>query len=208
MTRQAFTITTGSGTIEQFDRGVAENLGWYVYLLVDPRDKSVFYVGKGAGQRCFDHLGEARARSADDPDDYEKLARIRQIEASGETVGILLLRHHLDQDDALMLEAACIDLLTGFANLGLTNRMGGRGTLESGLMSVVHANDLYGARPVTLDPEHRLVLIRISRSYHRGMAAGEIYEVTRNWWKIAEWRRDLANPGAPKWALGVANGIA
>jgi hypothetical protein len=39
------------------------------------------------------------------------------------------------------------------------------------------------------------------------MSRAEVYEATRNWWKIASWRCDLNNPGAPKWALGVANGI-
>lgn len=34
---------------------VAEQLGWYVYLLRDPRDAEVFYVGKGRGNRVFAH---------------------------------------------------------------------------------------------------------------------------------------------------------
>lgn len=193
--------------IEQFTRGVAEHLGWYVYVLVDPKDKSIFYVGKGTGDRCFAHIHEARGTSADSVGDYEKLARIRAIECANQEVGIHLLRHRLDENDALMLEAACIDLLNGFAGLELTNRVRGTDTEEFGLMSVTHANDKYGARPVTLDPAHRVVLVRINRSYHRGMTDREIYEVTRRWWKIASWRCDLDNPGAPQWALGVANGI-
>jgi hypothetical protein len=28
--------------------GMAEKLGYYVYLYVDPRDGKVFYIGKGA----------------------------------------------------------------------------------------------------------------------------------------------------------------
>jgi hypothetical protein len=30
---------------------VAEKLGNYVYLLIDPRDSRPFYVGKGTGKR-------------------------------------------------------------------------------------------------------------------------------------------------------------
>ncbi len=36
--------------------GMAEKLGYYVYLYVDPRDEKVFYIGKGKGERCLDHL--------------------------------------------------------------------------------------------------------------------------------------------------------
>ena len=32
--------------------GMAEKLGYYVYLYVDPRDGKVFYIGKGKGERC------------------------------------------------------------------------------------------------------------------------------------------------------------
>ena len=42
---------------------VAERLGHYVYLYVDPRTEQIFYVGKGQGQRVLSHLsavGESR----------------------------------------------------------------------------------------------------------------------------------------------------
>jgi hypothetical protein len=189
------------GMNEGFACGVTEQLGWYVYLLVDPRDDAVFYVGKGTGQRCFAHVGEARAMAADALGDYEKLSRIRAIEASGQSVDIQLLRHGLNEGEALLLEAACIDLLEH-----LTNRVAGHGW-ATGLMSVAHANWLYGARPVELDPAHPVILVRINRSYRRGMPETGIYEATRKWWKIAAWRRQLDQPGTPQWALGVANGI-
>ena len=38
--------------------GMAEKLGYYVYLYVDPRDGKVFCIGKGKGERCLDHLYE------------------------------------------------------------------------------------------------------------------------------------------------------
>jgi hypothetical protein len=33
-----------------------EKLGYYVYLLIDPRNDKVFYVGKGKGNRVNQHL--------------------------------------------------------------------------------------------------------------------------------------------------------
>lgn len=189
---------------EGFVLGVSERIGWYVYLLIDPRDGAVFYIGKGTGQRCFAHLAEARATTADTVGEYEKLVRIRAIESGGGEIGFQLLRHGLDEDQAFLLESACIDLLDLDR---LTNRVAGHGAAARGRMSAAHVNAAYEARPVDLDPSHTLVLVRINRTYRRGMPDAEIYEATRKWWKIAAWRRDLAVPGAPRWALGVADGI-
>ena len=47
-------------SIHKFAPGVIAELGTYVYALRDPRDKKVFYVGKGNGNRVFDHFGEAK----------------------------------------------------------------------------------------------------------------------------------------------------
>jgi len=35
---------------------VADHLGFYVYLYVDPRDEKVFFVGKGQGSCVMAHL--------------------------------------------------------------------------------------------------------------------------------------------------------
>jgi hypothetical protein len=74
-------------------------------------------------------------------------------------------------------------------------------------MSVAHANGLYGAEPVEIAPDHAIVLIRINRTYRRGMPDVEIYEATRKWWKIdKKWCR-VGDPRAPRWALGVFQGV-
>ena len=41
---------------------VADRLGYYVYLYIDPRSDRPFYVGKGQGRRILAHL------SAEDQD--------------------------------------------------------------------------------------------------------------------------------------------
>ena len=48
--------------IDSFPPGVAEQLKWYVYRLIDPRNGETFYVGKGRGNRIFAH---ARGNYAD-----------------------------------------------------------------------------------------------------------------------------------------------
>lgn len=41
---------------EKFDDVAASKIGWYVYALRDPRDETVFYVGKGQKNRWFEHI--------------------------------------------------------------------------------------------------------------------------------------------------------
>ena len=35
---------------------IIKKLKWYVYLLSDPDTNQIFYVGKGKGNRFFDHF--------------------------------------------------------------------------------------------------------------------------------------------------------
>ena len=39
-----------------FSNAVQAKIKFYVYRLIDPRDSSTFYVGKGYGNRVFDHM--------------------------------------------------------------------------------------------------------------------------------------------------------
>ena len=44
---------------QYFTHGVKEALNYYVYALVDPRDHRIFYIGKGKGDRIFQHAGDS-----------------------------------------------------------------------------------------------------------------------------------------------------
>lgn len=181
--------------------GVEENLGSYVYLLIDPRSGTVFYVGKGAGGRCFSHVHEARNTTRDFRGDYPKLATIRDIENAGHEVRIDIIRHGLTEAEAFLVESAAIDLL-GFSDL--TNRVVGHGTHERGLMGVDDINAQYGAVPVVFDPNHRLILIR-SRRFRKGITEEALYEATRVWWRIG--RRRLGADYAMAVSGGVVRGV-
>ena len=43
----------------QFDEKAQAAVGYYVYMLINPEDKKPFYVGKGKGNRVFQHIQDA-----------------------------------------------------------------------------------------------------------------------------------------------------
>ena len=46
----------------EFTPDMHHKLGHYVYRLIDPRDGSTFYVGRGQGNRVFEHIKEENGR--------------------------------------------------------------------------------------------------------------------------------------------------
>lgn len=100
---------------------VLHRLGrFYVYVLRDPRNGEVFYVGKGQGDRLGDHLRCARgADLGDERDPAERLLRINDILQAGydySTIGHIVARVESDIV-ALNIEALLIKFVYGLINL-------------------------------------------------------------------------------------------
>src|ERR1019366_9442416 len=94
---------TSIDPLDHLPDGVAEHLGYYVYLYVDPRSDRPFYVGKGKGHRILAHL--------DDPRDSDKTRMIAELQAAGITPRLEVLAHGLKEEKtAVRIEAAVIDL--------------------------------------------------------------------------------------------------
>lgn len=75
--------------------------GYYVYLLIDPRDNAIFYVGKGKGSRMAMHGKSAHiAREQGHP----KNKRILEIREAGMDVQPRVFAMFDDERDALALE--------------------------------------------------------------------------------------------------------
>lgn len=111
----------------QFNVMVTTKLKAYVYALSDPRSDGalpgrVFYIGKGNGNRCFNHAHLERSLGEAPLDEEEhKLGRIREIRQSGKEVEVLIVEHGMSNDAAHRLEAVLIPLL------GDTNKVLGHG---------------------------------------------------------------------------------
>jgi len=78
-----------------------EKLGYYVYILIDPRNNKIFYVGKGKGNRINQHL---LGTLNDKTHETEKIKKIREIQNSGLEVKHIVLRHELTKKKHLKLK--------------------------------------------------------------------------------------------------------
>lgn len=164
-----------------FSQSVIEKIQSYVYFLVDPRNDEVFYVGKGKGNRVFQHAEDALVSEADS----DKLEKIREIRATGKAVQHFILRHGLKDEESLLVEASLIDFI-GKGNL--TNKQSGHHS-DYGLKSANEIVAMYEAKP--LETDLPLLLININKQFRPLMTSDEIYEATRSSWVLGE-RRNQA----------------
>ncbi|MGM9630768.1 LEM-3-like GIY-YIG domain-containing protein [Butyricicoccus sp.] len=157
-----------------FSQNTIEKLGYYVYVYSDPDTHKPFYVGKGKGNRVFDHLFYQ--------DDSEKVAYIQRLIQGGKEPLIEILVHGVDEETALKVEAAAIDLI-GIENL--TNRQRGYHSAEYGKIEVSLLESRYNCEQIKLeDFNENAVLIRINQLYRNDMTVYELYETTRGFWRI------------------------
>ena len=176
--------------INEFPKSVIEKLGYYVYLLRDPKTNKVFYVGKGTGNRIFAHINSAISSSLKS----DKLSKIRSIQSKGLQVKHTIIRHGLTEKEALEIEASLIDFIEG-----LTNIKSGHHSDSRGFMSITDIIAQYNAPKIKIvEP---VILITVNRLFRRGMNEEELYEITRGNWVVGE-RRNKA-----KFAFCVCNGI-
>lgn len=192
----------------KFDDIAAAKVGWYVYALRDPRNQTVFYVGKGKNNRWFDHIQEARAlRDSDYPS--LKLQRILDIESAGLTVEAFLIRHGIATEKlAFEVEAAVVHAyrLTQEAVNGegvdLTN-IAEVHHPERGLSSVQIAQTLYNA-PQAPPIDVPCAMFRLPKLWHPAMSDEELRQATLGWWsprEVAKGRKTA------KYAFAISRGI-
>jgi len=158
-----------------------EKLGYYVYLLKDPRDGKIFYVGKGKGRRIFSHDDEALVVGSFKS---EKLQIIRSINRSGMNIERLVLRHGLkSEEEAYKIEAVAIDLLGN----QLTNVVRGHHSVDNGIMSIREIELKYQAKDA--DFSEPAILISIDDQYMSSKDnETKLYNASRKHWRISRKR--------------------
>jgi hypothetical protein len=92
----------------------------YVYELIDPRDGKVFYVGKGRKGRINAHESDARKGKSG-----ARFDRIREIEATGQTISKRIVSRFNTDWEAFLAEAKLI-AAHGLENLTNVKTGGGR----------------------------------------------------------------------------------
>jgi hypothetical protein len=175
-----------------FTQSVIEQLDYYVYFLRDPSNKEVFYVGKGKGNRVFEHVACALTEVTKS----DKLDRIRAIKESHKTVEHFVLRHGLTERAAFEVEAAIIDFV-GIPNL--SNLQGGHYSTDFGIKTTEEVIAMYSA-PL-FSTKEPVLLININKLFDREMTDTEIYDATRKSWVVGP-RRNKA-----KYAVATYRGL-
>lgn len=163
--------------MSKLNQSTIEKLKYYVYMLKDPRNGEVFYVGKGKGERLNHHSLEALV---DGNDKSAKINRIKDISTDHEDMIVVVLRHGLCEKEAYEIEAAVIDLL----GVTLTNIMGGHHSDERGLMTIKDIELKYQAEQAKF--EHDVLLIKVNKFYTPDISAEELYHRTRSAWRISQ----------------------
>lgn len=176
--------------INEFPKEVINEIKYYVYRLIDPRDGETFYIGKGKGNRVFQHMKCALDVSNID-EINEKIQTIRGIIAAGLNVIHVIHRHGMDEQTARDVEAALIDAYPGASNIA-----SGLGSSDYGPMNALEIITKYAAEEAVF--KHKILIIIINKS----IAKNSIYDATRFAWKINKKKAERA-----KYVLAVMQGL-
>lgn len=115
--------------MDRFSEKSLLSLGdYYVYGLIDPRNKEIFYIGKGTKNRVFEHEKE----SLGSPDSEKlKLKTISEIKNAGLEVEKIIINSNLTEEEAFAAEASLINAFNYVSDAGLTNIVAGHHSAEA-----------------------------------------------------------------------------
>lgn len=172
----------------KFDDRAVQALGSYVYALVNPDTGLPFYIGKGEDNRVFSHVHEESVdRSSDKLELIDEIGRDR--------VKHVILRHGMTKSEAFLVESVLIDFFKntpGLESLAQGNAVMGHGTSLMGYRTAEEVVKMYSSEPLMSLPKDCL-LININRRFDRKHEINEIYEATKEIWKMSFRRAQTFN---------------
>ena len=176
--------------MKAFSSEVINKLGYYVYLISDPTNGEIFYVGKGKGNRVFSHFKERG--------DSEKVNKIKEIQLKGLEPKIEILVHGVNDEITIKkIEAAIIDLID---KTNLTNIIRGYESSDFGRMDLNQINAKYSSKKANIN--ENVVLIKLSQTFRYNMSPQDLYDNTRGIWVVSKERRKNT-----KFAFAIYDGV-
>lgn len=166
-----------------FTPEVIEQLQYYVYRLIDPRNGQTFYVGKGKGNRVFAHVNDALKdydntsyADKDEDDVSSKIQQIRDIRNAGLEVIHVIQRYGLTEKEAFEVEAALIDCFPG-----LTNIQGGYSS-DRGVNNAEVLQRVLSCEEFEESNDIKYCIIKINDYWMN--ERGSVYETVRKHWRV------------------------
>lgn len=165
--------------LEGFSQEVIEELQYYVYAYIDPRNNEVFYVGKGKGNRVFEKHNE------------ETEKRIEEIQIERKDVIRKIVRYGMHSEKtAYEVEAVLIDFI---GKNNLTNEVNGHYSNE--ICTVEEFEKEYKLEKID-GIDEKIILIKLTNSFDEIVGKENfnqlLYERTRKCWRIAKERASKA----------------
>ena len=177
--------------MDRFSEKAKSELKFYVYCLVDPDNKELFYVGKGQKDRVFAHGMVNNGLTEEDRENNDKEVRIKKI--GYDRVERYIVRHGLSENEAELVESVLIDFLN--VRIGdshnLTNIQLGKDSNKYGLSEVALIERKYGYPPLKeANFTDNVLIVKVSRSLKEDTAEAR-YAAARGDWamdgkKVAE----------------------
>lgn len=208
--------------------GIKEENKYYVYRLVDPRNGNTFYVGKGEGNRVLDHVTTSLLKVDDldndikkyeldieNPDDNielllkdkykEKIKElsksniIEEIKKAGLCVIIIIHRHGLNSNEALLVEATLIDVYNN-----LTNKQLGKYSSVYGVRNLKEYCEFHTAADLKFNSSDSYLIIKIND--YDSTNGKSIEEALFNRMK-GDWRAKKQNANKADYIVVVLKGL-
>ena len=160
--------------MKKFSSYVIEKIQYYVYILIDPRDDTIFYIWKWKWNRVFSHVnGAIKWEKKSD-----KINLIREINSRWLQVQHYMVRHGLTEKESLEIEWALIDF---YWKDNLTNIVLWHNSNDRWIMDITEIIINYDSKDVIIEDE--VILININNLYYFWISEEELYQATRKSWK-------------------------